>query len=85
MRILPLPLPGAVLGSGAQGGAGGAAPGWIADGGGEIADDQDGLVAQFLELPELLKDHSVSEMNVGGGWIEPELGAEGPTFPQFVS
>jgi hypothetical protein len=52
-------------------------PGWIADHTGEIADDQEHLMAEFLKLPQLMQDNGVSKMDVRRGWIETKLDSEG--------
>src|SRR5438552_10638174 len=45
----------------------------IAEHAGKVADDDDDLVAQVLEVSELSQDHRVSEMKIGGGGIQPQL------------
>ena len=37
---------------------------WIADHRGEITDDQDGFVTEILKIPQLLQDHTVTEMDI---------------------
>lgn len=53
------------------------AAGGVADAGGEVADDEDGLVAEVLELAELAEDDGVAEVDVGCGGVHAELDAEG--------
>ena len=53
--------------------AGGVSAGGIADAGGVIADDEHGLVAQFLELANDLQRHGMAERDVGGGRVHAEL------------
>ena len=68
--------------------AGGGAAGGIADGGGEVADEQHGLVAEQLELAELLQRDGVAEVDVRRGGIDAELdaqrAAEAEFFEQFL-
>ena len=45
----------------------------IADHRGEITDDEDGLMAQFLELTQLGQPDRVTEMNIGRGWIDTKF------------
>ena len=52
------------------------APGRIADARSEVADEKDHVVAELLELPELLQQHGVAEMEIGGGGIEARLHAQ---------
>ncbi len=59
-----------------EGRAGFRATGGVADLGGEVADDEDGLVPELLELAQFLEDDAVTEMEVGGGGVDAELGAE---------
>ena len=44
--------------------------------GGEVADDEDGGMAQVLELAELAERNAVSEMQVPAGGVYTELDAE---------
>jgi len=55
----------------------------ITDHRGEVADDEDRLVAQFLKLAKLGKAHRVAEMNVGRGGIDSELHPEGTAQREF--
>ena len=41
-------------------------------------------MAQFLEVPQLVDHHCVAEVQVGGGWIEPELDAQRPPGGEFL-
>ena len=43
---------------------------------GVVADDEDGLVAGVLELAELVEDHGVAQMDVGGRGVDAELDAQ---------
>ena len=45
----------------------------IADGGGEITDEQHCLMAEQLELAELFQSHRVAEVNVRRGGIDAQL------------
>jgi hypothetical protein len=45
----------------------------VADHPGEVADDDDDLVAQLLEVAQLLQHHGVAEVQVGRRRVEPEL------------
>ena len=49
------------------------AAGGIADHAGEIADEERDLVAELLELPHLVEQHGVPEMQVGRGRVEARL------------
>ena len=51
----------------------------IADETGEIADEEDHLVAQVLEVLELLDEHRVPQVQVRGGGIEPGFDPQGLT------
>lgn len=70
-----------------EGRAGGGASGGVADGGGEVADEEDGLVAELLELAEFFEDDGVTEVDVWGGGIDAEFDAEwaveGKFFAEF--
>ena len=61
---------------GGEDGAGFLFAGGIADGGGGVADDEDRLVAEVLELPHFAKDDGVAEVEVRGGGVHAELDAE---------
>ena len=65
-------------------GTGGGAAGGVADAGGEVADDEDGLVAEELELAEFLHDHGVAEVDVGRGGVDAEFDAEGSALAELV-
>src|SRR5438876_5291501 len=45
----------------------------IADHPGEIADHDDDLVPEILEIAELAQDHGMAQMQIGRGGIETEL------------
>jgi hypothetical protein len=59
-----------------QSGSGFASTRRITDHAGEIADDEDGLVAQILELAKLAEHNRVTEMEVGPAGVTTELHAE---------
>jgi hypothetical protein len=40
-------------------------------------------VTQVLKLPQLSQNNTVAEMNVGGGWIDPQFYAEGAPEREF--
>ncbi len=50
----------------------------VADHRGEIADDEDALMAEVLELPQLLENDRVAEMDVGRGRVNAEFDAQRP-------
>ena len=52
------------------------APGGIADHRGEVADQEDHLVAEVLHLPHLVQHNGVTEMDVRRGGVEAELDAQ---------
>ena len=52
------------------------APGRIADHSGEVADQKRDFVTEVLELPHLVDEHGVAEMQVGRGRIEARLDAQ---------
>ena len=52
-------------------GARGGAAARITDHRGEVTDDQDGLMTEFLKLAELREPHCVAQMNIGRGGINP--------------
>src|SRR5205085_7542136 len=68
-------------------GPGSGPPARVADHGSEIADDEDGLVAEILELPELPQDDRVTKVEVGARRIHAEFHAqrapERELCPQF--
>jgi len=49
----------------------------ITDHAGEIADDEDGLMAEILELSEFPQDHGVAEMDIGAGGSTPNFTRNG--------
>ena len=49
----------------------------IADEAGEISDEEDDGVAHVLKVLELADEHGVSDVEVGGGGVEPGLDAHG--------
>ena len=51
--------------------------GRIAHAGGVVADDQDGLVAPLLELPDDLERHGMAKRHIGRGRVHAELDAQG--------
>ena len=59
------------------------APGGIADHRGEIADDQDRLVPEILELAQLGERDGKAEMDIRRGGIDPELHIERTAQPQL--
>ena len=63
--------------------ASGRAAGGVADGGGEIADQQHRLVAEFLELAKLFERDRVAEVNVGCGGVDAELHTQRPAEAEF--
>ncbi len=70
-------------------GAGFLFAGGVADHGGGVADDEDGLVAQILELAHFSEDDGVTEVKVGSGGIHAEFDAEltagaGGVFEAFL-
>ena len=67
-----------------EGGPGRVAPGWIAHERGEVADDQDDLVAEVLELTELPKRHRMAEVKVRRRRVHAELDDQGPSAAQFL-
>ena len=60
----------------------------IPDHRGEIADQQNAVMTEVLELPQFLKGHRVAEVDVGCRGIHPEFHLKRPTggefAPQFV-
>ena len=59
-----------------QGRAGLVPSGRITDHAGEIADDQDGVMAKVLELTELPENNGMTEVKVGSAGIAAELDPE---------
>ena len=58
-------------------GAGGGATARVTDHRGEITDDENRLVAEFLELPQLGEAHRMTEMDIGRCWIDPQFHTQG--------
>src|SRR6185436_485733 len=50
--------------------------GRVADHAGEVADQELDLVAELLEVPQLVDDHRVAEVQIGRGRIQAELDPE---------
>ena len=48
----------------------------VADEGGVVADDEDGLMAEFLEQPQLAQRHGMAEMDVDAGRVDAVLDAQ---------
>src|SRR2546427_865085 len=48
----------------------------IADQGGEVADQEDHLVAQVLQLAHLVEHHGVAQMDVGRRRVQAQLDAQ---------
>ena len=55
----------------------------IADHRREIADDENALMTEILELTQLLQSHRMAEMNIRRRRINPELHPEGATRGEF--
>jgi len=53
-------------------------PRGVADQAGEVADQEDHLVAQILQLSHLVEHHRVADVNVRRRGIQSELDAQGP-------
>jgi len=49
---------------------------WVADERGRVADEEDDLVAELLEVAQLAHEHGVAEVEVGGGGIKAGLDAQ---------
>jgi hypothetical protein len=60
-----------------EGLAGDVAAGGVADERGEVADEEDDLVAELLEVAQLAHEHGVAEVKIGGGGVESGFDAEG--------
>ena len=60
-----------------KGGAGHGTAGRIADRGGEIPDEQNSLVAKFLELAQFLNSHGMAQMDVWSSRVHTQLHAQG--------
>lgn len=56
---------------------GAVAPGRVADGGGEVADQRDHRVAQILQLAHLVEYHCVPEVDIRGSRVQAEFDAQG--------
>ncbi len=52
--------------------------GGVADHRGEVADDEDDRVPEVLELPHLLHQHGVAEVQIGARRVEAGLDPERP-------
>lgn len=63
--------------------AGGGASARVADHGGEVADDEDGVVAEVLELAEFGEADGVAEVDIWGGGIDTHFDAEGALGSEF--
>ena len=68
-----------------QGGTGLGAAGGVADAAGEVTDQEDDLVAQFLKVAHLVHDHGVAQMQVGSGGVKAHLHAQGRAAFQFLA
>ena len=51
--------------------------GGVPDGGREIPDEQNGLVAQFLELAQFFNSHGMAQVNIRRGGVHTQLHAQG--------
>ncbi|KAG1531498.1 hypothetical protein G6F50_016662 [Rhizopus delemar] len=49
----------------------------VADHPGEVADQEDDLVAEVLQLAHLVQHHGVAQMDIRRGGIQPQLDAQG--------
>ena len=58
-------------------------PGRVADHPGEITDQELDLVAEALEVAQLVDDHRVAEVQVGRGRVQPQLDAQGPSLREL--
>jgi hypothetical protein len=63
--------------------AGCVSPAWITDHPGEIANQEDNIVAKFLELPHLVNNHGMTDMEVRRSRIESHLYIEWSSQLQF--
>ena len=68
-----------------QGRTGLGAAGGVADAAGEVTDQEDDLVAQFLKVAHLVHDHGVAQMQVGSGGVKAHLHAQGRAAFQFLA
>jgi hypothetical protein len=58
----------------------------VADHPGEVADQEDHLVPEVLELPHLVEQHGVADVQVRGGRVEAGLDPQGrPSFSRASS
>jgi hypothetical protein len=64
-------------------GPGFGASGRVANHGGEVADNEDGLMSQLLELAEFFETDGEAEVNVGSGGVDAEFDVEGASEAQF--
>ena len=62
----------------------GVAPGGVADHAGEIADEEDHLVAELLELAHLVEQHRVPEVQIRRGRVEARLDAQRHAAQQLL-
>lgn len=80
LRVLDYFVPG-------QRRAGGALAGGIADHPGEITDQEQHLVAQILKLPQLVDQHRMPKVQIGGRRVEARLDSQrlapGELFLEF--
>jgi len=58
------------------------APGGVTDHAGEVTDEKNHLMAEGLELPQLINQDGMAEMQVGGGRIEARLDSQCTTALQ---
>jgi hypothetical protein len=66
-------------------GSRGGTPTRIAYHSGKIADDENRLVAQILKLPQLSQHDGVSEMNIGGCWIDSQFYPQRPPKRELIA
>jgi hypothetical protein len=59
------------------------ATGRVANHGCEVADDEDGLMSELLELAEFFEADGEAEVDVGSGGIDAEFDVEGASEAQF--
>ncbi len=52
------------------------APAWIADHGGEVADQKDNVMPHILKLAHFIEHHGVPQVNIGSSGIQAELDAQ---------
>src|SRR5256885_12819440 len=51
-------------------------PGWIADHGGEVADEKNSNVTEILKMLQLPDHHGMAQMNIRGRRIDAQLGPQ---------